>query len=587
MCIRDRRRRKEAVERELRDNKIRQNEELFYSRAAQQEEEETRRQRERREEERKRREAFEEELKNAKKLKNEKRQIGEDLMKNRKSTNDKIEDDHGLKESMEPPRENTNKDVPEQDVNNDGKEEKVLIADPEAETITRKDHNELQGYPSEDSEVTNENIITPYQKVNRVNDTTEESSEAVQEMVSDNAPTVNFEYANINSKTENREVMETPDTLTPEGEVNVSDIIKDQPKEIASTELLSFQRMMMECRKEQFPQPVENSFEKAREEMVNDIRLWREEIIQQWREEMETNGETVEELQPEDTDKQIENKEDSKAWVPKDTYHRNEENIQPKEAIVKNVRNKIIKKTGEKEMKIKGIIRPKKTRITKEILEMTGSRLNNFVNNPIIRHRTRINGKKYEQDSIKILKVNHHKTVGKNLNKNTIKLNIPTSKIHPTRSIDSSMNNRPLKCLINNPNDGTIKTRLHANDYVMTEKVMNNEVFKVNTPRRKMLHIKKEDEREQLDRFIEGYAQQIREMRKKRDQAMKESNQKVNDGRPGLEEMPDVNNNQGPKYTGQLDTSEESKKARKREADDYLVASKWKNRLIGRYLQNY
>ena len=41
-------------------------------------------------------------------------------------------------------------------------------------------------------------------------------------------------------------------------------------------------------------------------------------------------------------------------------------------------------------------------------------------------------------------------------------------------------------------------------------------------------------------------------------------------------------------YTGHRDTKDdERKKARKREADDYLVASKWKNRLIGRYLQNY
>ena len=260
----------------------------------QQEEEETRRQRERWEEERKRREAFEEELKNAKKLKNEKRQIGEDLMKNGKNTNDKIEDDHSQKESMEPPQENMTKDVPEQDVNNDEKEEEVLIADPETETITRKDHNELYESPSEHSEVTNENIKTPYQKVNKGNDTTEENDEAVQEMVSDNAPTVNFEYTNINSKTENKEVMETPDTKTPEGEVNASDTIENQPKEPEPTELLSFQKMMMECRREQFPQPVENRFEEAREEMVNDIRLWREEIIQQWREEMETNNEQAE-----------------------------------------------------------------------------------------------------------------------------------------------------------------------------------------------------------------------------------------------------------------------------------------------------
>ena len=73
------------------------------------------------------------------------------------------------------------------------------------------------------------------------------------------------------------------------------------------------------------------------------------------------NDETMEELslQSEDTGKQTENKEDSKALVPEDTPHRNEENIQHKEAIIKNVKNKIIKKTGEKETKIKGIIRSK------------------------------------------------------------------------------------------------------------------------------------------------------------------------------------------------------------------------------------
>ena len=71
-----------------------------------------------------------------------------------------------------------------------------------------------------------------------------------------------------------------------------------------------------------------------------------------------SNDETMEELslQSEDTGKQIENKEDSKALVPEDTHHRNEENIQHKEAIIKNVKNKVIKKTGEKETKIKRII---------------------------------------------------------------------------------------------------------------------------------------------------------------------------------------------------------------------------------------
>ena len=57
----------------------------------------------------------------------------------------------------------------------------------------------------------------------------------------------------------------------------------------------------------------------------------------------------------------------------------------------------------------------------------------------------------------------------------------------------------------------------------------------------------------------------------------------MNDGLPELGEVPDANNNQGPKYTGHMDTSKESKKAGKRKADDYLVASKWKNRMVNRY----
>ena len=34
---------------------------------------------------------------------------------------------------------------------------------------------------------------------------------------------------------------------------------------------------------------------------------------------------------------------------------------------------------------------------------------------------------------------------------------------------------------------------------------------------------------------------------------MEESNQEMNDGQPGLEEVPDVNNNQGPEYTGHME----------------------------------
>ena len=72
-------------------------------------------------------------------------------------------------------------------------------------------------------------------------------------------------HTNINSEPKNKELMETPDTKTPEGEVNASDTVENQPKELEPTELLSFQEMMAECRREQSPQPVENHFEEARD----------------------------------------------------------------------------------------------------------------------------------------------------------------------------------------------------------------------------------------------------------------------------------------------------------------------------------
>ena len=47
-------------------------------------------------------------------------------------------------------------------------------------------------------------------------------------------------------------------------------------------------------------------------------------------------------------------------------------------------KNKIIKKTGEKKTEERRIIRPKKTRVTKELIEMTRSGLINMINFPVI-----------------------------------------------------------------------------------------------------------------------------------------------------------------------------------------------------------
>ena len=169
------------------------------------------------------------------------------------------------------------------------------------------------------------------------------------------------------------------------------------------------------------------------------------------------------------------------------------------------------------------------------IRDRTRSGLINFVDNPIIRHRARINGKKYEQNFIKILKVNHHKIVNKNLNKDIFKSNMPISEIHQTMSVIPSMNHRPLKYLTNNPENGMNKIMLHTRDYVMTKKVINNEVFKVNTPRRRMHHRKKETYQKQMDQIIEGYAQAIRKLRKEKNQSTENSSQKTGDNKPELE----------------------------------------------------
>ena len=66
--------------------------------------------------------------------------------------------------------------------------------------------------------------------------------------------------------------------------------------------------------------------------------------------------------------------------------------------------------------------------------------------------------------------------------------------------------------------------------YVTTKKNINNKVFKANISKRRIRHSKKkEGYQEQLDWIIEGYAQEIRELRKKRGQSMEKTNQKTND----------------------------------------------------------
>ena len=66
---------------------------------------------------------------------------------------------------------------------------------------------------------------------------------------------------------------------------------------------------------------------------------------------------------------------------------------------------------------------------------------------------------------------------------------------------------------------------------------------------------KRKGYQEQLDRIIIGYAQEIKELRRKRDQSMEKSNQAINDDQPELEEVLHVNNNKDQEYTCLLYTS--------------------------------
>ena len=120
---------------------------------------------------------------------------------------------------------------------------------------------------------------------------------------------------------------------------------------------------------------------------------------------------------------------------------------------------------------------------------------------------------------------------------------------------------------------------------VTTKKIINNKVFNANISKRRIRHSKKkEGYQEQLDRIIEGYAQEIRELRKKRSQSVEKPNQKTGDGQPEFEEIPNINNNNDQANTGHVYTKDsEKKKTGERKAGEDLMAAKWKNQMIVRY----
>ena len=108
---------------------------------------------------------------------------------------------------------------------------------------------------------------------------------------------------------------------------------------------------------------------------------------------------------------------------------------------------------------------------TREGMEMIRGGLVNIFNPPINEQKELIKFKNYNENSIKISKINHNKTMKKNLNKNILKTNMPTNEMHNTMLMTSSIKNTSLKYSVNKPNDERIITVLNTSDYFAFEEL--------------------------------------------------------------------------------------------------------------------
>ena len=80
---------------------------------------------------------------------------------------------------------------------------------------------------------------------------------------------------------------------------------------------------------------------------------------------------------------------------------------------------------------------------------------------------------------------------------------------------------------------------------VTTKKNITNKIFQAQISKRRVRYFKKkEGYQEKWDRIVEGYAREIRELRKKRSQLTEVPNQKIDDGtQTKLRELPNGSTN--------------------------------------------
>ena len=121
-------------------------------------------------------------------------------------------------------------------------------------------------------------------------------------------------------------------------------------------------------------------------------------------------------------------------------------------------------------MKIRGIIRPKRVKITQEVLHITRSGLINLLNSPIVDHIEGIYMNDYRRNFMKMSEEDYHVTTRKIVTNNVFKVNTPGRKIIPKRLDMASISKTHGRYLSNKPDDEVIEVDLKINENFTTAK---------------------------------------------------------------------------------------------------------------------
>ena len=186
------------------------------------------------------------------------------------------------------------------------------------------------------------------------------------------------------------------------------------------TELLEKMREMMEenCKKmvesiKEDNRLFRESISRSIESTIEDGRKFRERLRKEREQSMEQSSQKIEDNEPQTEE------------LPEDE---NMEQVSPKPEDGGEKETQIIKKMEERR-----IIRPKKTRVTKELIEMTRSGLINMINFPVINREEGIYRKEYRRSFRKMDEEKKCATTKKTINVKVLKANISKGRIRHSK----------------------------------------------------------------------------------------------------------------------------------------------------------